>query len=124
MEGGGQWGLGIYFVGPVGDSTGRFEIVGIVKDGEGMEGRVREVAAHLAAFALGIIEDHGRGRNAAPEGVDTPPPELLTGVGGVFLFPKGDLGPEAGGLEWLDRLASDLANASIGESEGLITNHP
>ena len=91
LEGGGQWGLGIYFVGPVGDSTGRFEIVGIVKDGESMEGRVRKVAAHLAAFALGIIEYHGRGRNAAPEGVDTPPPELLTGVGGVFLFPKGDL---------------------------------
>lgn len=89
-----------------------------------MEGGVGSIHSDFAVFAFCIVEDHGGGGDAAPEGVDAAAAKFLAGVRSVFFFAKGDLGPEPRGLVGFDGFSADLPDESSGKSEGLITDHP
>lgn len=96
----------------------------IVENGECVEWAVGEGGADFTHFALCGVEKHGRSADASPEGVEAAAAEFFSGVGGVFLFAEGDLGPESFGLPGFDGSAADLGDKKSAGSEGLVADHP
>ena len=122
-----QNGFGIgrrFHGGTIHQSAGRFRIVWVVENSESVERAVGAGGADFAHFAFSYVEEHGRSADATPKGVDAATTEFFAGVGGVFLFAKGNLGPQSWWLPWFDGGTADGVDEIATGCERLIADHP
>ena len=110
--------------GAAGEGAGGFDVGGVVESAEGVKGRVGEAHLHGAGLAARVVEEHGRGGDAAPEGVDAATVEVVAFAAVVALIAEGGFGPDAFGLVAVDGGAPFLIDKESAGGESLIANHP